>query len=331
MLRLLFAILFFALIIIGGVVYHVNNTVSSSLNIEHKQLYTLAQGKSYNHVLSDFKKLGFIDSRFTFRVHAKLNSDLINVKAGTYQLLPNMTMLQVLSLLTIGEEYQFKITFVEGSTFKEWLIQLAETEHIQSTLFDKTTEQILSLLESTYNHPEGLFFPDTYQFTANTKDIDILNLAYQRMTLELTASWQGRAKNLPYKSPYEVLIMASMVEKETAKISEQPLISAVFITRLAKKMRLQTDPTIIYGLGERYTGDITYANLREKTAYNTYRINGMPPTPIAMPGKSAIEASLHPANTPYLYFVSKGNGEHHFSTTLKQHNNAVNKYIRGKK
>ncbi|WNC70844.1 endolytic transglycosylase MltG [Thalassotalea psychrophila] len=329
--RIAFILLFITLAAVITVYTVTVRHVDNDLPIKESQFYTVSKGSSFNSVVANLIKQQWLETSLWLKLYSKLHPEITEIKAGTYKLPEQLTIKQLFAILVAGEEHQFKITFVEGSTFKEWFIQLAETEHVQSTLADKSYQQILSTLESEHKHPEGLFFPDTYQFISGTKDIDILKQAYQRMAAELDESWQGRAKNLPYKNTYEVLIMASMVEKETAKISEQPLISAVFITRLAKRMRLQTDPTIIYGLGERYTGDITYANLREKTAYNTYRINGMPPTPIAMPGKSAIEASLHPANSPFLYFVSKGNGEHHFSTTLAEHNNAVNKYIRGKK
>ena len=328
--RIIIAIASAIAVAIAGLMFYANSSVNKTLNINESTLYTVEAGVSYNHLLSDFKKRGFIDSRLAYRVHAKLNPKQVALKAGTFEFVPNMSMAELLLLIQSGVEHQFKITFVEGTTFKEWLIQLAETDHIQQTLADKTPLQIVQLIDSEAKHPEGLFFPDTYLFTVGTSDIDILRKAYKRMDKELQQSWQNKAQGLPYKNAYEALIMASLIEKETGQLKEQPLIAAVFINRLAKKMRLQTDPTIIYGLGDRYTGDITYANIREKTAYNTYKINGLTPTPIAMPGKSAIEAALHPVKSDYLYFVSKGNGEHYFSKTLREHNNAVNKYIRGK-
>ena len=328
--RVIIAILAALAIAVVVVVFNANSTVNKPLNIDAATLYTIKPGKSYNHLLSDFKKRGYIDSRFSYRLHAKLNPTQVRLKAGTFEFQPNMSMIELLALVQSGMEYQFKITFVEGSTFKEWLLQLANTPYIKKTLDGKTPLEIVQSIDATVKHPEGLFFPSTYQYVAHTSDIDILKQAFKKMQVELQSSWENKQPKLPYKSPYEALIMASLIEKETGQVFEQPIIAAVFINRLAKKMRLQTDPTIIYGLGDRYTGDITYANIREKTAYNTYRIDGMPPTPIAMPGKSAIEASLNPVETKYLYFVSKGNGEHHFSTTLREHNNAVNKYIRGK-
>lgn len=329
--RRIFASIVLLLLIIMTVTYvYTEQQIEKPLALTTSTLYTVNSGTTFNQMLNDLRKRHWLKRPLWIKLYSKLSPELTKIKAGTYQVSPSMSLLAFVQLLNEGKEHQFKITFVEGSTFKEWLAQLAATDYLELTLADKSNKQILNDLNISFKHPEGLFFPDTYQFTAGTTDRDILVKAHRRMMLELESSWENKAGKLPYKNSYEALIMASLVEKETSKLSEQPLIAAVFITRLAKKMRLQTDPTIIYGLGDRYTGDITYANIREKTAYNTYRINGMPPTPIAMPGKSAIEASLHPADSPYLYFVSKGNGEHKFSTTLKEHNKAVDKYIRGR-
>lgn len=329
--RLVISVLFVSALAVAAILFAVDNKVKQPLLITESQLYTVKPGISFHRLLKDLDKKQWLENSILLKVFAKLNPELISLKAGTYQLNAGMSLPTLLKLLNSGVEHQFKITFVEGSTFKEWRAKLAEAEKINATLNDKSAQQILTSLNSQYSHPEGLFFPDTYAYTAGSSDLDILRLAHQRMLSELEQSWQLRAKDLPYKNAYEALIMASLIEKETGQIFEQPIIAAVFINRLAKRMRLQTDPTIIYGLGERYTGDITYANIREKTAYNTYQIKALPPTPIAMPGKSAIEATLHPEQSPYLYFVSKGNGEHYFSSTLREHNNAVNKYIRGKK
>ncbi|WP_371189207.1 endolytic transglycosylase MltG [Thalassotalea maritima] len=332
-LRFAFAVVFMLITVVGAITYiyvQMNTHMLRTLPIQGEELYSLSSGKSYNYLLNDFKVKGYIDSTFYYRLYGKLNPEQTRLKSGAYRLSEGMTMLDVLQVLLSGKEAQFKITFIEGTTFKDWLHLLSERQHIKQTLEGLDEKQVLAQITSKFDHPEGLFFPDTYVYTVGSKDIDILQQAYQRMERELARSWQTRSEKLPYKSSYEALIMASLIEKETGKLAEQPLIASVFISRLRKGMRLQTDPTIIYGLGDRYTGDITYANIREKTAYNTYQIDGLPPTPIAMPGKSAIEASMHPANSDYLYFVSKGNGEHYFSTSLQEHNRAVNKYIRGK-
>ncbi len=329
--RFLVALLLLLMAASGAVLYVVQQQVNQPLTALNQQFYTIKPGLSYHHLLKDFKARNWIDETLPLKIYAKLNPQFSALKAGTYQLPANSSFKSAVALFNSGIEHQFKITFIEGTTFKEWLAQLFASEYIKVTLDDKSSAKILTLLNSEFTHPEGLFYPDTYQFTAGTSDLDLLQRAYNRMAAELELIWQQKAENLPYKNSYQALIMASLIEKETGQLFEQPVIAAVFINRLNKKMRLQTDPTIIYGLGDRYTGDITYANLREKTKYNTYQIKGLPPTPIAMPGKSALIASMHPAQSSYLYFVSKGNGEHYFSKTLAEHNKAVDKYIRGKK
>lgn len=336
LIRVLLSAFLLLILSVFGLYQYSNSSIGKALPIEKTQLYIIKPGVSYSKLLKDFQKRGWIGTRLPFRIFAKLNPNRILLKTGTYQLNKGLSFEQVVNIFHTGKEHQFKVTFVEGSTFKEWLLQLEQLSHIKRTLDINPKSraqysQVMTLLGSNYDYPEGLFFPDTYLYTAGSTDISILKTAYLRMDKELRDSWANKTQQLPYKNAYEALIMASIIEKETGKIAEQPLISSVFINRLAKRMRLQTDPTIIYGLGEKYTGDITYANIRGKTKYNTYRINGLPPTPIAMPGKSAINASLNPSQSEYYYFVSKGNGEHYFSKSLKEHNKAVKRFIKGSK
>ena len=265
------------------------------------------------------------------RNYVRINPKFAKLKTGTYLVQPNTSLLALITLLVSGKEHQFTLTFIEGTTFKQWLALLAKQPNIQQTLTNISIEQIAATLNIDMKNPEGWFYPETYAYTDKTTDITILRRANHKMGQKLQELWNDRDLAVPYDKPYQALIMASIIEKESGKVDEQALISSVFTNRLYKKMRLQTDPTIIYGLGDRYKGDIKYEHKYEKTAYNTYRINGLPPTPIAMPGGSVLYAAMHPEATDYLYFVGKGDGYHHFSENLKEHNIAVNLYQRKKK
>ena len=289
---------------------------------------TIEPGISFNRFTKKLQNQQVLDSRFWLRNYIRINKQFADIKAGTYLIKPTQTYLDILTMVAKGDEHQYSITFVEGTTFKEWLAQLsAQTElsHQLSKNSDSLPKELIKMGIEQEN-PEGLFFPDTYAFTHQTSDVEILKRAYLKMQQQLNIAWSTRAEGLPYETPYQALIMASIVEKESGKFSEHRTISSVFVNRLNKKMRLQTDPTVIYGLGERYQGDIKRKHLKEKTPYNTYRINGLPPTPIAMPGLSAIEAAMQPEDTDYFYFVSNGQGKHIFSTILAEHNKAVVKY-----
>ncbi len=308
--------------------------INKEINLESPILITIKQGESLNRFSSDIVSKGWLDNRFWLRAYARINTKFSALKAGTYQVSPKMTVLELLTLITSGKEHQFSITFIEGTTLAQWLELLAEHENIVHSLPELPLSELSAHIAKELNilaqNPEGWFFPDTYAFTAGTKDITLLKRAHSKMKSQLAQLWLQRAEPLPYRSAYEALIMASIVEKESAQQSEKPLIASVFVNRLNKKMRLQTDPTVIYGLGTRYQGNITRKHLREKTAYNTYRIDRLPPTPIAMPGLAALEAVVKPDTSNYLYFVSQGDGHHVFSTNLADHNRAVARYQLGK-
>ena len=319
------------LLLVISIYLAVEYQVDQPISLDSPALIKIEQGTTVSSFSRRLVNKGWLTTRFWLRNYIRLNPSLAKLKVGTYQIDAGMSIRDLIALLVAGKEYQFTLTFIEGSTFKQWLELLATEQHITHTLQRFSINQISALLSISSDNPEGWFFPDTYAFTAGTTDLTILKWAHQKMKINLDALWLQRAEELPYQSPYQALIMASIIEKETSQLAEQPLIASVFINRLRKRMRLQTDPTVIYGMGDKYQGNIKRSHLREKTAYNTYRINGLPPTPIAMAGLSSLKAALNPAISDYLYFVSKGNGHHVFSRNLAAHNNAVARYQLGKK
>jgi len=319
------------IVIVIGMVGWAKQQVDSYLNtprVAETQLFTLAEGSYFSHLAPQLMEQGLLDSDRWWKVVAKLHPELTHLKSGTYQLPEAASLQQILTILNSGRDYQFKVTFVEGSTYKDWLQTLSNAERIKPIVEDE--QAILAKLGSTSPKLEGLLFPETYHYSADMSAFSIIKKAYLHQQRVVEKLWAERDKSLPYKTPYEALIMASIIEKESGLANDRDKIASVFVNRLKIGMRLQTDPTVIYGMGDRYDGRIRSKDLREKTAYNTYTIAGLPPTPIAMPSEEALYAALHPADTKYLYFVSKGDGNSYFSKNLREHNNAVNKYIRGK-
>ncbi|GAA6133518.1 endolytic transglycosylase MltG [Oceaniserpentilla sp. 4NH20-0058] len=294
------------------------------LNISEKQVVALEKGRPVSSFFMKLERENWMqDSRWIMLV-AKLSGKSRLAKAGEYELTPQMNSWDVLDTLIKGKSVQYKITLVEGQNVHEMMSRLAANDKLIQDL-PSDVSQLMTFL-GLEGHPEGRFFPDTYQFHRNTRASEILVRAQIRLETVLAEEWREREEGLPYKTPYEALVMASIVEKETAAPEEREMIAGVFVRRLQKRMRLETDPTVIYGLGDRYKGNIRKKHLREKTAYNTYRMKGLPPTPIAMVGREAIHAALHPADGEELYFVAKGDGRHQFSSTLAEHNKAVRHY-----
>lgn len=269
---------------------------------------------------------GVLNEPWRFVLIAKLLHKEQYLQAGNYTLNKNVSPYQLLLSLNHGKTTQGSVTFIEGRTFLQMREKLAKNDAVKQTITNLSESEILQQVGSSRIVAEGLFFPDTFYFDRNTTDITLLKISYDAMQTKLDKAWQNRDQNLPYKNSYQALIMASIVEKETGKASERPMIAGVFINRLRLGMRLQTDPTVIYGLGAQYDGNIRKKDLLADTPYNTYTRNGLPPTPIAMPGLAAIDAALHPAKTKALYFVGKGDGSHTFSNNLIEHNRAVVRY-----
>lgn len=298
---------------------------------EGKTRIELQRGTSLLALARQMAEQGIIRQPYQFVLLTYLHRDQSRLKAGEYEVVSGMTPGQILARFTSGQVIQYSLTLVEGWTFRQALAAMDAHEKLRADhLTALSDDALMAALGRGGEHPEGRFFPDTYQFTARTSAIDILRRALDRMDHILAEEWEQRRPGLPIATPYEALILASIVEKETGVPSERARIAGVFVRRLQKGMRLQTDPTVIYGLGTRYDGNIRSADLREATPYNTYVITGLPPTPIALPGRDAIRAALQPAPGDSLYFVARGDGTHEFSPTLDAHNRAVRRFILSK-
>ena len=286
-------------------------------------------GTSIRSVLARLETSGSLRNARAVEWYLRLHGRKPRMQSGAYELPPQASPAQILTLFEEGRVILEQVTVVEGATFADFLAALEEHPRIAHTLQGKSPAEIMTSLGHPGVAPEGEFFPDTYRFAANTTDLAILTLAYESMQRALAAAWQLRSPELPLATPYQALILASMVEKEAALPAERPLIAGVFVNRLRKGMRLQSDPTVVYGLGERYDGTIHTRDLQRDNPYNTYTREGLPPSPIALPGRESLHAAVQPAPTAALYFVATGLGDsaHHFSSTLQEHNSAVQTYL----
>lgn len=292
-------------------------------------IFEVPKGASLRTVASSLNDQSLLDQPQLWTAWARITKRAHSLKAGEYSLSPGLTPSGLLDLLNSGDVLLHSITFIEGSTFADMRKALAQDPSVLSKYGTRTPEEIMRVLGQPGVHPEGQFFPDTYRFARGTTDIELLGMAFRRMQQEVKAAWESRAKDLPLAGPYEALILASIVEKETALDSERPQIAGVFIERLRRGMRLQTDPTVIYGMMNAYDGNIRRTDLLRDTPYNTYTRAGLPPTPIALPGLDSLRAAVQPDHTGALFFVATGNGDgsHYFSRTLAEHNAAVKRYL----
>jgi len=288
------------------------------------------RGSGLRSLADELVMRGMIDSPELLLLYGRLNDLHTGLKAGEYGIAPGTTPPQLIAMINAGRVIQHALTLVEGWTFREALAAIRSSETLAATLDAELDDAaIMARLGYPDQHPEGRFFPSTYHFPRGTSDVEFLRRAHETMARVLDTVWQGRAEGLPYTDPYEALILASIVEKETGVAEERPRIAGVFVRRLLKRMRLQTDPTVIYGLGSTFDGDLRRRDLRTDTPYNSYTRAGLPPTPIALPGQAAIAAAVHPADGSELYFVARGDGSHAFSATLQEHRRAVRRFQLG--
>ena len=335
-----FVFLLILLLILGGVGFwgyqKLTEFVHTPVNVTQDQLLTIERGTTGSKLAALLEQEKVLEHADLLPWLLKLQPQLNKVKAGTYSLTGVKTLQDLLDMLNSGKEAQFSVKFIEGKTFKEWRKNLENAPHLKQTLQGKTDKEIMALLDIPavakavyeWNNMEGWLYPDTYNYTPNSTDLELLKRSTTRLQKALDKAWNERDENLPLADPYQMLILASIVEKETGIAAERPQVASVFINRLKANMKLQTDPTVIYGMGESYTGNIRKKDLETMTPYNTYMIEGLPPTPIAMVSESALQAVAHPAKTDFYYFVADGSGGHKFTRNLNEHNKAVQEYLR---
>ncbi len=290
---------------------------------------TVPSGATVRGVAQQLRAQGVDVSPTRLWIWYRLRGHDGKLKAGTYALESPVTVDALLEKIVRGDVLLASVRFIEGWTFRQMREAIDAHPDLAHDTRAMNVTELLQRIGATEAHPEGLFFPDTYRFSPGARDVEILRSAYEAQKRTLQAAWEGRAPELPYRNPYEALVMASIIEKETGLAGERDKVAGVFVNRMRRGMMLQSDPTTIYGLGDRFDGNLRKRDLQADTAYNTYTRSGLPPTPIALPGRESIEAALHPANIQSLYFVSRGDGTSEFSDDLASHNRAVSRYQRG--
>lgn len=315
---------------LGIGIWKVNRFMTTEVSVPAAGIdFEVVNGSSFAAVSRQLVEDGVIDDDRWFRVYARWSGADNDVQAGHYLISPGATPATILQQFTSGAVRLYSFTIIEGWNHRDLLAALHANEAIKASMTDEDWPGLLADLGETAAHPEGLFLPETYRFSRDTTDREVLTQAYTLMQNVLAEEWLARDEATPLSSPYEALILASIVEKETARVDERQRIAGVFTRRLEKRMRLQTDPTVIYGIGPAFNGNLTRADLRTDTPYNTYTRHGLPPTPIALPGRAAIHAALNPSPGEELYFVATGlgDGSHSFSTTKEEHDTAVAEYL----
>ncbi|MDD5180761.1 MAG: endolytic transglycosylase MltG [Gallionellaceae bacterium] len=321
--RLLFSAIFLAALLAVAFGYYATRPLTlPALPFE----FSLKQGSSLKAAARQLQQEGLLSNGQLFAMLGRLLGKSSQIKAGNYQLETAVTPLELLDMLTKGKGMLSELSVIEGWTFGQFRAALDANPAIRHDTAQLSETEVLQRAGVPENHAEGLFFPDTYYFANGASDLALLKRAYLTMQKRLQENWQTRESGLPLDSPYQALILASIVEKETGQARDRGMIAGVFTNRLRKGMLLQTDPTVIYGMGEKFDGNLRKRDLLADTPYNTYTRAGLPPTPIALPGLASLQAALHPAKTDAVYFVARGDGSSEFSATLTQHNRAVNKY-----
>lgn len=327
--RLIFRLFVLALVGVAGLAGALAWFAFRPVAIRQNPLdFTIEPGSTMKQVARQLVDAGIDVEPFALVTLARLTRQANGIKAGSYEVEAGITPLRLLSKLTRGDVTQAELALIEGWNFRQFRAALDRHPDLRHDTLGLTDAEILERIGAKARHPEGLFYPDTYLFAKRSSDVDLLRRAHQNLQNVLASEWDRRADGLPYRNAYQALIMASIVEKETGQAADRPKVASVFVNRLRSGMLLQTDPTVIYGLGTAFDGDLKKRDLLADTPYNTYTRPGLPPTPIAMPGTAALRAALNPPTTDYLYFVARGDGYSSFSRTLDEHNRAVARYIR---
>lgn len=330
MIRKLLSLMLIALVLfvvaVGAALWKQHSVLEQPLALDQVRMLDVQAGDTPSGLFRKLEAEGLLNDSLWLRLYWRMNLAQQPLHSGEYRLTPGMTARDMIALWRRAEVVQYSLTLVEGWNFRQLRRALAAQPKLEQTLQGLSDEEVMERLGHAGMHPEGRFFPDTYSYTRGTTDLELLQRAFARLQGVLDEEWAQRGENLPYRDAYQALIMASIIEKETGVPHERGEIAGVFVRRLARGMLLQTDPTVIYGMGERYRGRITRNDLRRPTPYNTYTEAGLPPTPIAMVGREAIHAALHPVEGTSLFFVARGDGSHVFSDNLADHNRAVREF-----